>query len=54
MMAVCCRYVWNRVDAGELLLDGFYKFFTRLKDFRFSSAIHDHPLSQPEIKPAPL
>jgi RNA polymerase sigma factor (sigma-70 family) len=35
MMALCCRYVKNRADAEELLLDGFYKFFSRLKDFRY-------------------
>jgi RNA polymerase sigma factor (sigma-70 family) len=35
MMALCCRYVKNRADAEELLLDGFYKFFTRLRDFRY-------------------
>lgn len=35
MMALCCRYVKNRADAEELLLDGFYKFFKHLKDFRY-------------------
>lgn len=35
MMALCCRYVKNRADAEELLLDGFYKLFTHLKDFRY-------------------
>ena len=35
MMAVCCRYVKNRADAEELLLDGFYKFFAHLADFRY-------------------
>jgi RNA polymerase sigma factor (sigma-70 family) len=35
MMSLCCRYVKNRPDAEELLLDGFYKFFTHLKDFRY-------------------
>jgi len=35
MMAVCCRYVKNREDAEEVLLDGFYKFFRRLEDFRY-------------------
>src|ERR1700760_3926174 len=35
MMALCCRYVTNRSDAEELLLDGFYKFFHHLKDFRY-------------------
>ena len=35
MMAVCCRYVKNRADAEEILLDGFYKFFANLKGFRY-------------------
>ena len=35
MMALCCRYVKNRGDAEELLLDGFYKFFKHLKEFRY-------------------
>ena len=35
MMALCCRYVKNRADAEELLLDGFYKFFSRLEEFRY-------------------
>ncbi len=35
MMALCCRYVKNRSDAEELLLDGFYKFFKHLRDFRY-------------------
>jgi RNA polymerase sigma factor (sigma-70 family) len=35
MMALCCRYVRNRADAEELLLDGFYKFYCHLKDFRY-------------------
>ena len=35
MMAVCCRYVKNRADAEELLLDGFYKFFSHLTEFRY-------------------
>ena len=35
MMAVCCRYVKNRADAEELLLDGFYKFFSHLAEFRY-------------------
>jgi RNA polymerase sigma factor (sigma-70 family) len=35
MMALCCRYVKNREDAQEILLDGFYKFFSRLSDFRY-------------------
>ena len=35
MMAVCCRYVKSREDAEEILLDGFYKFFSHLPDFRY-------------------
>jgi RNA polymerase sigma factor (sigma-70 family) len=35
MMALCRRYVKNRADAEELLLDGFYKFFKHLEDFRY-------------------
>jgi RNA polymerase sigma factor (sigma-70 family) len=35
MMAVCCRYVKNRADAEELLLDGFYKFYSHLAEFRY-------------------
>ena len=35
MMALCCRYVKSREDAEELLLDGFYRFFTHLKDFQY-------------------
>jgi RNA polymerase sigma factor (sigma-70 family) len=35
MMALCCRYVKNRADAEELLLDGFYKFFSHLPAFHY-------------------
>src|ERR1700754_3988378 len=35
MMALCCRYVKSREDAEEILLDGFYKFFKHLRDFRY-------------------
>ncbi|HEY6900331.1 MAG TPA: sigma-70 family RNA polymerase sigma factor, partial [Puia sp.] len=35
MMAVCCRYVKNRQDAEEILLDGFYKFFKCLPNFKY-------------------
>lgn len=35
MMALCCRYVKNRQDAEEILLDGFYKFFKCLPDFKY-------------------
>lgn len=35
MMALCCRYVKNREDAEEILLDGFYKFFSHLPGFKY-------------------
>ncbi len=35
MMALCCRYVKNREDAEEILLDGFYKVFSHLSGFRY-------------------
>jgi RNA polymerase sigma-70 factor (ECF subfamily) len=35
MMALCCRYVKSREDAEEILLDGFYKFFAHLPEFRY-------------------
>ena len=35
MMALCCRYVKNRADAEEILLDGFLRFFSHLKEFRY-------------------
>jgi RNA polymerase sigma-70 factor (ECF subfamily) len=35
MMALCCRYLKNREDAEEVLLDGFYKFFSHLPGFRY-------------------
>jgi len=35
MMIVCCRYVKSREDAEELLLNGFYKFFTALSGFHY-------------------
>lgn len=39
MMLVCCRYVKNREDAEELLLDGFYKFFTHLPGFQYQGEV---------------
>ncbi len=33
MMLVCRRYVKNREDAEELMLDGFYKFFKKISSF---------------------
>jgi RNA polymerase sigma factor (sigma-70 family) len=35
MIALCCRYVKNRQDAEEILLDGFVKFFAHLPAFRY-------------------
>jgi RNA polymerase sigma factor (sigma-70 family) len=35
MMLVCRRYVKSREDAEEILLDGFYKFFRHLPEFRY-------------------
>jgi len=35
MLLVCQRYVKNPEDAEELLLDGFYKFFTKISSFTY-------------------
>jgi RNA polymerase sigma factor (sigma-70 family) len=35
MMLVCRRYVKSREDAEEILLDGLYKFFRHLPEFRY-------------------
>jgi len=35
MLSVCQRYVKNPEDAEELLLDGFYKFFTKISAFSY-------------------
>ena len=35
MMVLCCRYVKNKEDAEELLLDGFCKFFKNLSNFQY-------------------
>ncbi len=35
MSLVCQRYVKNPEDAEELLLDGFYKFFTKISSFNY-------------------
>ncbi len=35
LMLVCTRYVKNREDAEEILLDGFYKFFKNLSSFNY-------------------
>ena len=37
MQMVCRRYVKNPEDAEELLLDGFYKFFKKIKSFNYKS-----------------
>lgn len=36
MMLVCCRYVKDKQDAEELMLNGFYKFFTTLSSFQYN------------------
>jgi RNA polymerase sigma factor (sigma-70 family) len=35
MMVLCCRYVKNREDAEEIMLDGFYKFFKNIVSFQY-------------------
>ena len=35
MFLVCRRYVKNQEDAEELLLNGFYKFFTKISSFNY-------------------
>ena len=35
MGLICRRYVKNREDAEEILLDGFYKFFKNLPGFTY-------------------
>jgi RNA polymerase sigma factor (sigma-70 family) len=35
MLIVCQRYVKNPEDAEELLLDGFFKFFSTIKTFNY-------------------
>ncbi len=35
MMLLCCRYVKNREDAEEILLDGFFKFYKNLPAFQY-------------------
>src|SRR5438105_3246811 len=41
MMLVCQRYVKSPQDAEELLLDGFYKFFSKISSFTYQG---DAPL----------
>jgi len=42
MLLLCRRYVKNREDAEEILLDGFYKFFKTLPSFNYQGdpALH--------------
>lgn len=42
MLLLCRRYVKNKEDAEELMLDGFYKFFKNLRGFNY---INDAALS---------
>src|ERR1700712_5308476 len=35
MLLLCRRYIKNREDAEEVLLDGFYKFFKNLPGFSY-------------------
>jgi RNA polymerase sigma-70 factor (ECF subfamily) len=35
LLMICGRYVKNREDAEEIMLDGFYKFFKNLSSFNF-------------------
>lgn len=35
MLLLCRRYVKNKEDAEEVLLDGFYKFFKNLPSFQY-------------------
>lgn len=35
MMLVCVRYLKNTQDAEEAMLDGFYKFFTKIDTFQW-------------------
>ncbi len=41
MLLVCCRYVKNREDAEEILLNGFFRFFKNMSSFQFQ---HDAAL----------
>jgi len=36
MLAVCTRYVRNGADAEELMLNGFYKFFSQVNRFVYN------------------
>lgn len=37
MLLVCHRYVKNREDAEEIMLDGFYKFFKTIASFQYQN-----------------
>ena len=37
LLMVCRRYVKNREDAEEIMVDGFYKFFKNLSSFTYQS-----------------
>lgn len=37
LLILCCRYVKTRADAEELLLNGFFKFFTNLPNWQYES-----------------
>jgi DNA-directed RNA polymerase specialized sigma24 family protein len=39
MLMVCLRYVKNREDAEELMLDGFYKLFKSLPTFQYQEMV---------------
>lgn len=36
MLVVCLRYVRHQPDAEELMLNGFYKFFTAIEQFSYT------------------
>ena len=37
MLIICRRFVRNREDAEEIMMDGFYNFFEKLDDFNYES-----------------
>lgn len=37
LLTLCCRYVKTQADAEELLLNGFFKFFTNLPNWQYES-----------------
>ena len=37
MLAICYRYVKNRQDAEEIMLDGFLKFFNNIHKFNYQN-----------------